>query len=120
LKETEERIRELRADLARAQEQNNTVEADVAQAQIAELEDALSTATGLGGKVRDLNNPFNKLRPKIHGRLRTVYEAMREADPPMNRLAEHFALSISAEGGSAFVYQPAGDPSPWQTSRAKE
>jgi hypothetical protein len=64
--------------------------------------------------VRDLNNPFDKLRPKIHGRLRAVYEAMLKADPPMNKLAEHFELSIGSEGGNAFVYRPAGDPPDWR------
>jgi hypothetical protein len=120
LQEAGKRLRELRADLEKAQEDNNTVEADTIRAEIEQLEACLAPAKGFGGKARDLNNLFDKLRPRIHGRLRTVYEAMRKAVPPMNKLAEHFELSISCEGGSAFIYRPAGDPPPWQFRRAPE
>jgi hypothetical protein len=120
LQEVEERLRELRADLDRAQKENNSVMADSTRAQIEQLESSLSSAKGLGRKVRDLNNHHDKLRPKIHGRLRTVYEAMQKADPPMNRLAEHFELSISCEGGSGFVYRPAGNRPPWRFQRTSE
>jgi hypothetical protein len=115
-----EQIRELRVDLERAERQNNTVEADAARKQIEDLEASLAATKGLGGKVRDLNDPFNKLRPKIHGRLQTVYEAMRKANPPLVKLAEHFESSISSEGGTAFVYRPAGDPPHWQLQLAVE
>jgi hypothetical protein len=120
LQQASKRLRELRADQVKAQEENNTVEADTIQAEIDQMVRILRSAQGLGGKLRDLNNRFDKLRPKIHGRLRTVYEAMRRADPPMNKLAEHFDLSISCEGGSGFIYRPAGDPPPWQFRRATE
>jgi hypothetical protein len=118
LQQAGKRLRELRADLEKAQEDNSTVEADTIRAEIEQLEACLAPAKGFGGKARDLNNLFDKLRPRIHGRLRSVYEAMRKADPPMNKLAEHFELSISCEGGSAFIYRPAGDPPPWQFRRA--
>jgi hypothetical protein len=113
-------LKELRADRERALAENNSVEADAAQAQIEQLEASLATAKGVGGKVRDLNDLYNKLRPKIHGRLRTVYKVMREADPPMKQLADHLELSISCEGASAFIYRPAGDPPPWQFERAEQ
>jgi hypothetical protein len=109
-----ERVRELEADLERARKDNATVEADLAEAEIEKLTGHLLQGEGLGGKHRDLNNLFDKLRPKIHGRLRTVYQAMREADPRMHKLLEHFDLSISSEGGTGFIYRPAGDPPSWQ------
>jgi hypothetical protein len=114
LRQAADRLRELRADLARAKKDNNTVEADVARVQIEQLEATLASARGIRGKARDLNNHYDKLRPRIHGQLQTLYRAMREADPPMRKLPEHFELSISAEGGSCFVYRPAGDPPAWQ------
>jgi hypothetical protein len=109
-----DRLRELEADLERARKDNATVEADLAETEIDKLAEQLLQAEGLGGKDRDLNNVFEKLRPKIHGRLNTVYKAMREAKPPMLKLAEHFGFSISAEGGTGFIYRPAGEPPPWQ------
>jgi hypothetical protein len=115
-----ERLQELRWDLEKAERENNTVDADVARAEIDQLEASLASAHGIGGKVRDLNNLYNKLRPRIHGRLRTVYNAMQEADPPMKRLAEHFGLSISSEGGSGFIYRPASDPPAWQFERNED
>jgi hypothetical protein len=106
--------------LEKALEENSSVEADTIRAEIDRLESSLTSAVGLGGKVRDLNNVFDKLRPKIHGRLRTVYEAMRKAEPPMAKLADHFEQSISCEGGSGFIYRPAGEAPPWQFRRAGE
>jgi hypothetical protein len=120
LQNVSKQLQELRADLERAQEENDTVEADVAQREIQRLEASLAAVSGLGGRIRDLNNLFDKLRPKIYGRLRTVYEAMRKADPPMKQLAEHFEASIACEGGSGFVYRPAGNPPPWNLQRTSE
>jgi hypothetical protein len=119
-REIVERLQELRGDLDKAEQENNTVDADVARAEIDQLEASLVSTHGLGGKPRDLNNLYNKLRPKIQGRLRTVYKAMRESDPPMTKLADHFALSISAESGSGFIYRPAADPPPWQFERSED
>jgi hypothetical protein len=113
-------LAELRADRGRAQAANNLAEADAVQTEIEKLESYLAAAAGVKGKVRDLNNLYDKLRPKIHGRLGTAYKAMRAATPPMKNLADHFDLSISAEAGSGFVYRPAGAPPPWKFSQERE
>jgi hypothetical protein len=113
-------LKELKADLERALAEKNTVEADAARSQIEQLEASRASAMGVGGKMRDLNDLYNRLRPKIHGRLQTVYNAMREADPPMKQLADHFELSISCEGGSGFVYRPVGTPPPWRFERTEQ
>jgi hypothetical protein len=120
LQQVAEQLQELRTDLERAQKDNNSVEADLARVEIERLEAFLRSAQGIRGKARDLNDVFNKLRPKIHGRLQTVYQAMQAANPPMNELAKHFELSISAEGGSGFIYRPAGDPPAWQFHRSSQ
>jgi hypothetical protein len=120
LQQIAEQLKELKADRERAQAEGDTVEADVAQTQIERLKASLAAALGLGGKVRDLNDLYNKLRPRIHGRLQTVYKSMREANPPMQQLAQHFELSISSVGGSGFVYRPAGAPPPWQFERTDQ
>jgi hypothetical protein len=114
------KLGELHSDLERAKAENDSVTADITTEEIQQLEDVLRAATGLGGKARDLNNLYDRLRPTISGRLQTVYKAMKAANPPMPLLAQHFELSISCEGGSGFVYQPAGNPPPWQFQRAGE
>jgi hypothetical protein len=116
-KKIREELQERRADLEQARKKNNTVEADLAEADVEKLQQQLLQAEGLHGKDRDLNNPFEKLRPQIHGQLKTVYKAMRKADPQMTRLAEHFDLSISSEGGTGFIYRPAAGSPPWQFQR---
>ena len=74
------------------------------QAQIDELLGFYSKAVGLGGKSRDLNNPFDKLRPKVWGRINRVIKAFRSAQPPLIELADHLEAAISNESG-AFVYR---------------
>jgi hypothetical protein len=113
-REIAERRRELKADLERAEQENNTVEADLARKQIEELDRSFTSAKGLGGKARDLNDLYNKLRPKIYGRLRDVYKAMRKATPPMDKLADHFESSIGSTDKTAYVYRPVGGSPPWQ------
>jgi hypothetical protein len=108
------RRRELQGDLDRAKAENDSVAADITAEELQQLDDILRTAAGLGGKARDLNNLYDRLRPTIYGRLQTVYKAMKAANPPMKLLAEHFETSISCEGGSGFVYRPAGKPPSWQ------
>jgi hypothetical protein len=105
MKATKEKLAELRADLDRAQRENNTVEVDMIRKDIEALECQIQRDTGLGGEGRDLNNLFDKLRPRIINRLKAVYRALKEANPPMAHLADHFELSISSEKG-CFIYRP--------------
>jgi hypothetical protein len=103
--EIKKRIDELQADLEQAREENNTVEVAVTQKQLEELKTHLFRAVGVSGKDRDLNNPFNRLRSRISNQLRRVYEKLREANPPMKQLAEHFERAISSESDT-FLYRP--------------
>jgi hypothetical protein len=106
---------EWRADLDRAREENDTVEADVAEREIGEIDKQLAQGLGLGGKDRDLNNPYDKLRSLIHRRLKAVHKAMRNAKPPMRKLADHFELHIASEASKCFVYRPGPGQPPWAT-----
>ena len=72
----------------------------------------LRKATGLGGKSRDLNNPFDNLRPTIYGSLKRAFKKLRQSNPPMTELASHFDNSISSELG-AFIYSPTGNVPVW-------
>ena len=112
LKRIGERLRQAKADLERAEMQNDTVEAEHCREEIEKLTRELSSSTGIGGKQRDLNNPLDKLRPKIEGTLTTAYEKLRGANPSMKVLADHFENAIGAEIDS-YIYSPAGTAPKW-------
>ena len=64
-----EQLRELRADLARAEAENNTAEADSSRGQLEELEGYALQATGLDGKDRNMNSQADpRLRPSTRRR----------------------------------------------------
>jgi len=108
-----------KAELERAERDQDNVEAKRCREHISKLKAELSTGMGIGGKSRDLNNLLDKLRPQIWGTLKTAIKKLRETAPSMDRLAEHFELSISAEG-VGFVYIPPIDPPPvWSTELKK-
>jgi hypothetical protein len=64
---------------------------------------AVKREMGLGGDVRDINNPMNKWRPRIRRRLSDAFKAMRVANPPMHKVAAHLQASISA-AGAGYIY----------------
>jgi hypothetical protein len=114
LRQAHNKLQELRADLDKAKETKNTVEIDQANRQIEEINATVRAAMGRAGKARDLNNPFDRMRAKIHGQLQTAYGAMRDANPPMPKLAKHLETSISSESGTDFAYRPAGNSPAWK------
>jgi hypothetical protein len=126
MKEIKEKLDERRRDLDRAREENNSVEVNLAEKDIEELTQQVRQAKWFGGKAgagkdsgskdRDLNNLFDKLRPTIHNRLKAVYTALRQAQPAMSFLADHFEQSISSEGGT-LVYRPGGIVPVWKLSQ---
>jgi hypothetical protein len=99
-------MRELQNDLTKARKNNDHGEVERVEREIEKLQRHVLQAKGLGGRKRDLNNPYDKLRPRIYSQLQDVYAAMRKAKPPMLKLAEHFELAISSEGGNAYIYRP--------------
>ncbi len=107
-------LTELRADYEKAKADNSTVETDVVEKEIAELESQLLADIGIAGRSRDMNSEAEQLRPTIHGRLRTIYKTLRDTKPPMKELANHLEGAISSESG-AFVYRSA-TPINWTTS----
>jgi hypothetical protein len=113
-RQIKEQLTELEADLEQARANNSTVEADAAEADIMRLKQHLVQAVGLGGKDRDLNNHFNKLRSRIWNQLRTAYCRLRESNPQMKLLAEHFDMAISSEMGQ-FTYRPGPNSPSWIT-----
>lgn len=109
---------ELKQDADRANAVGDTVEADVTNRQIAKLQQQLDAALGAGGRPRDINSEWDKVRPRIFSRLTTAYKTFRSHDVAMLELAAHFEAAVSSESG-AFVYRPAADIE-WETSSVRK
>jgi hypothetical protein len=107
-----------RAELSRLREEIENADNDVdradSQAEYDRLAAELQAEIGPGGRTRDLNSLTDRIRPKIAGRLKTVYDRFRTAEPPLKKLADHFEKSISSTP-SGFVYLPVDPPSDWRT-----
>ena len=81
-------LTELRADYEKAKADNSTVEMDVAEKEIAELESRLLADIGIAGRSRDMNSEAEKLRPKIHGCLKTIYKTLLRHKATDERIGE--------------------------------
>lgn len=105
----------LKAELARAERDHDEAAADRARAEIQELKEQAVADLGQNFSPRDMNNPFNRLRPKIWGTLKTAFKNLRASG--LVTLAEHFETAIAADGtGRSFVYSPVTTPPPtWRT-----
>ena len=104
--------RGLMADIERA---DTVLERAELQAELEKLETEAAKLFGLNGEPRDVNNPNNKLRPKIHGRIRDVCAKLKNCEPkPFPLIAEHFELTIGAEG-ACFKYSPGIPNLLWRT-----
>src|SRR5262249_21705312 len=106
-------------EMERAEREGNEVDFADSQHQHDELAARLQAELGPGGRTRDLNSLINKIRPKIAGRLTTVYEKLRDAEPPMEKLASHFEDCISSST-SGFVYAPKGVLPAWRTEKDRK
>ena len=111
------------ADLERLrreiEESENDAERADSQRRYDELLTQLRTDSGPGRKVRDLNSLTDKLRPKIVGRLKTAYQKLRDATPPLNKLADHLENSVSA-CRTGFVYSPPSPAPAWETGEDRK
>src|SRR5439155_16212306 len=66
----------LRAEIERDEREWRTAEATEGRDELERLQQQLKADLGIQGKVRDLNDLANKLRPSIHSALARVYKAM--------------------------------------------
>lgn len=116
LKQVAAKLREARDELQAAEKSNDTVDANHCREEFEKWQAEWNKLTGKGGEARDINNPFDKWRKRIHGTLATAYEKLRDAR--MTELATHFEAAIGSEGGVNYVYRSTIKPSPkWQTDR---
>jgi hypothetical protein len=100
-----EQLTELNNDLDRARRNNDEAEITRLEQEKERLESSLLAVVGLAGRDRDLNNPADKLRPRINNALKTSYEKLRSAQPTLQKLAEHFNASIRSTG-LTYIYEP--------------
>lgn len=90
---------------------------------VGQLKDFEETVKGLFGKrgrtgkrtIRDLNNPNDKLRSRIHKRIRDACDSLENSKPKsFPKLAEHFRLTICA-AGAGMRYSPGVPDMRWET-----
>lgn len=113
-KEYHEKINELKRDCEEAIAAGNDSEVERIENEREAICKELERTHNIHGKSRDMNSLGNKMRPAIFGTLKTAYEHLRKA--PMTKIAEHFELSVGADGtGKAFSYSPADERPNWQT-----
>jgi hypothetical protein len=112
-----DQLREYDEQIAEAERSGRAGEVAMLRDEKEALSRSLLADLGLGGQPRDINSRVGKLRPRIHAALRRAYAALRKAQPPLSRLADHFELSIRSEG-VAFIYAPESLPA-WSFDRPK-
>jgi len=120
LKDIKKTLKDLRTLLDEAEAVGDVEQADELRVKIGEIEASRAASVGLHGKSRNLNNPVDRMRTKIHGTLATAYKKLGSANPTMARLADHFDSSIRSQGDS-YVYQPTNQPPPdWSPSKKSD
>src|SRR5262249_16960159 len=106
LREACNQLRVLRDEKEQAEREGHATEAAECRDELERLQQRVKAAMGIRGKVRDLNDLTNKLRPAINARPRKLYQALRKAKTPLPKLADHLEAAIRSEG-VAHVYRPA-------------
>lgn len=111
-----------RSELNRLREEIDSADNEVEKADSQRRYDALAaqlqSELAPGGRTRDLNSLIEKIRPKIAGRLKTVYDNFRGDEPPLKKLADHFEASVSSNS-SGFVYSSRDIQPAWRTEGQK-
>jgi hypothetical protein len=114
IKESGKELQRLMQERSQAEQTGDNDQYNRLEAAIKALSKSLKSMINNRGQSRDLNNPADKMRPRIQGTLGTACQKLRKA--ACVQLAEHFKNSISSETDS-FVYRP-GTPCPaWRKSK---
>jgi hypothetical protein len=108
-REIRQRLSDLAAEAEEAEADVDLSRAERARTERAELLAALSSALGLGGRARRLDDPLERARKTVSARIRSSIHRI-EADHPL--LARHLERSIDT--GLWCVYEPE-QPVAWQT-----
>ena len=97
----EERVRDLREEIADAEQRSDADGASKAQAELEEIAQELASAFGLGGRSRKLGHPAERARHAVTWRIRSAIKKIAAAHP---RLGLHLANSIRT--GTCCSYEP--------------
>ncbi len=117
LKGVAAKLREAKSELERAtaSRDSDNVEVGHCRQEVEKWEDELGKLLGIRGQVRDLNNPYDKKRPKIWGTIKTANQRLR--DSGHSELADHLDGSIESER-AWFFYVPKLNPIPnWKKKK---
>ena len=117
LKDVAAKLRDAKSELERAtaSQDRDTIDVEHCRQEVEKWEGELGKLLGLRGQVRDLNNPYDKKRPKIWGTINTAKQRLR--DFGHSELADHLDGSIESER-AWFVYVPKLNPIPnWKTEK---
>ncbi len=109
-KQLADRIKEINDQMESARLQEDDANEEMLQAELDEILDQFSKATGLGGKSRKFSGDAEKARINLTMQIKTAIEKMRQHNP---ELAKH--LDDTIETGSHCAYRPVGDMS-WEMS----
>lgn len=96
-----QRILELQAQIAEAEDFSHSQKAVQLQEEYEQLIDHLSTVTGLGGKTRTTGSPVEKARSAVTWRVRSTIKKIADIHSP---LARH--LNVSIKTGTFCSYCP--------------
>jgi hypothetical protein len=95
------RLRDLREELAEAEEWNDAGRRDRLASEAEELEQELARATGLGGRERRVGSAVERARVNVRRRLSLVLRRIEETSPA---LGKHLADSVRT--GTYCAYDP--------------
>ncbi|MGQ9915699.1 MAG: hypothetical protein ACUVQQ_15275 [Thermogutta sp.] len=112
LKSYRERLAEIKAEIEEARRDNDLGALENLTREKQSILDELKSATGLGGKGRKLGDDLNRVRSRIANALERAFRALEKGG--LKKLANHFRLTISAEGKTC-VYRPDARPD-WSLS----
>ena len=115
-KDIERKVREYQEAIASAERKGSEGEKKVLEDELAELLASQAKSMRIGRQYRDLNNPVDKQRSRIQMALKRAREALRNANPPMDKLADHFETTIDVDMGTiSYKHDP---PIKWRISMA--
>ncbi len=103
------RLTAVREELMAAEEGNDLARIATLRAEAEQVEDELRSVVGLGGRPRNLNDPADRARKAVSGRVRAALAKISEVHP---ELGAHLEASITT--GNSCRYSP-DPPVSWWT-----
>jgi hypothetical protein len=103
-------LQRLGSEIDEAKQRCDTAAVDRLTDERGKLNEFLQKDTRFGGKPRGMTSETDRLRGTIGDSLKGAYEKLRNSDPSLAELADHFSSNIRAEGPT-YIYDPKPVPS---------